>query len=263
MNAAQIPSGMTFGVPAGAWRWAALVFGPGAGRGRPGCDRAASGRLDGLCDAGRHRPRWRRIFLFAVWPRRAAPSPMPCAWPKPPPAPMSPGPSPAEAARCWTAIPSIAAWQAWANWKAPPPPELALAGEPSAAVLYRLARDAAEGKAREETFVVVPGLEIVAAVRPLPKGRPPGGSRRAWPPAPAAARSDAAPLSPRPRPPLPLRSRAAPARFRWLLRDAPMGVAFADAAGALTDANAAWAKFFGSPARPLSPSWWMKPIAPG
>jgi hypothetical protein len=27
----------------------------------------------------------------------------------------------------------------------PPPPELALAGEPSAAVLYRLSRDAAEG----------------------------------------------------------------------------------------------------------------------
>ena len=48
-----------------------------------------------------------------------------------------------------------------------PPPELALAGEPSAAVLYRLSRDAAEGRPREESFVVVPGLEIVAAVRPL------------------------------------------------------------------------------------------------
>ena len=29
----------------------------------------------------------------------------------------------------------------------PPPPELALTGEPSAAVLYRLSRDAAEGRA--------------------------------------------------------------------------------------------------------------------
>src|SRR6185312_17109403 len=48
-----------------------------------------------------------------------------------------------------------------------PPPELALAGEPSAAVLYRLARDAAEGRAREESFQVMPGLELVAAVRPL------------------------------------------------------------------------------------------------
>src|SRR6202000_342224 len=38
----------------------------------------------------------------------------------------------------------------------PPPPELALAGEPSAAVLYRLSRDAAEGRAREETFQVLP-----------------------------------------------------------------------------------------------------------
>src|SRR6185369_5796357 len=53
--------------------------------------------------------------------------------------------------------------------EAPPPPELALAGEPSAAVLYRLSRDAAEGRAREESFVVMPGLEIVAAVRPLPE----------------------------------------------------------------------------------------------
>ena len=41
-------------------------------------------------------------------------------------------------------------------------------GRASSAVLYRLSRDAAEGEPREETFVVVPGLEIVAAVRPLP-----------------------------------------------------------------------------------------------
>ena len=51
--------------------------------------------------------------------------------------------------------------------ESPTPPELALAGEPSSAVLYRLARDAAEGKAREESFQVMPGLELVAAVRPL------------------------------------------------------------------------------------------------
>src|SRR6202000_1739668 len=51
--------------------------------------------------------------------------------------------------------------------EAAPPPELALAGETSAAVLYRLARDAVDGKAREESFQVVPGLEIVAAVRPM------------------------------------------------------------------------------------------------
>src|SRR6185312_15689966 len=49
----------------------------------------------------------------------------------------------------------------------PPPPELALAGEPSAAVLYRLTRDAADGKAREESFQVMPGLEIIASVKPL------------------------------------------------------------------------------------------------
>ena len=52
--------------------------------------------------------------------------------------------------------------------EAAPPPELALAGEPSSAVLYRLTRKAAaEGTAREESFQVAPGLEIVAAVRPL------------------------------------------------------------------------------------------------
>ena len=113
-------------------------------------------------------PWWRFCFCRRCGRAPAAPPRMRCASPKPPARPTSPGPSPAKAARCWTAIPSIAAWPAWAKMKPPPPPELALAGEPSAAVLYRLSRDAAEGRAREESFVVVPGLEIVAAVRPLP-----------------------------------------------------------------------------------------------
>ena len=133
----------------------------------------------------------------------------------------------------------------------PPPPELALAGEPSAAVLYRLSRDAAEGRAREESFVVVPGLEIVAAVRPLPD------KQAAWWFTPRLAAS----TSPQPVltraasvGPAPAISAPEPATLTDvkpfenagdLFRDAPMGVAFADASGVISDANAALAKFLG------------------
>jgi len=134
----------------------------------------------------------------------------------------------------------------------PPPPELALAGEPSAAVLYRLSRDAAEGRAREESFAVVPGLEIVAAVRPLPD------KQAAWWFTPRLAASTS---------PQPILSRVpasqpqpvatvAPALVALpqsrqsenigdLLRDAPMGVAFTDGSGVISDANTALANFFG------------------
>jgi two-component system cell cycle sensor histidine kinase/response regulator CckA len=130
---------------------------------------------------------------------------------------------------------------------APPPPELALAGEPSAAVLYRLSRDASEGRAREESFAVVPGLEIVAAVRPLPD------RQTAWwftprlaastSPQPVLSRAAAAQPAPTVAVAEPVAAPAASARD--LFRDAPMGVAFADAAGVISDANAALAKFFG------------------
>src|SRR5690242_14144614 len=52
----------------------------------------------------------------------------------------------------------------------PAPPELALSGENSGAMLFRLARSARSGEALEEAFPVAPGLEVVAAVRPLSKG---------------------------------------------------------------------------------------------
>ena len=123
----------------------------------------------------------------------------------------------------------------------PPPPELALTGEPSAAVLYRLARDASEGRAREETFQVVPGLEIVAAVRPLPD------KQSAWWFTPRLAASSspqpvltrAAAVAPEPAVAAPVIENAGD-----LFRDAPMGVAFADASGAISAANAALSKFF-------------------
>jgi PAS domain S-box-containing protein len=130
-----------------------------------------------------------------------------------------------------------------------PPPELALAGEPSAAVLYRLARDAAEGRAREESFQVMPGLEIIAAVRPLADGQaawwfvPRLAARSDMPAAPVTAplpQPAAQPLAAAPAPAI-----SAPAVPDDLFRDAPMGVALADADGTILDANRAFAQFFG------------------
>jgi len=137
------------------------------------------------------------------------------------------------------------------DMESPPPPELALAGEPSAAVLYRLSRDAAEGRAREETFVVVPGLEIVAAVRPLPD------RQAAWwftprlaastSPQPVLSRAAAAAPAPVVCAPVAAPVSIAPIQnIGDLFRDAPMGVAFADSTGLISDANAALAKFFGA-----------------
>ncbi|HEX4533180.1 MAG TPA: ATP-binding protein [Rhizomicrobium sp.] len=110
------------------------------------------------------------------------------------------------------------------------PPELALAGEPSASVLYRLTRDAADGKAREETLNIAPQVEIVAAVRPMKDGQ------TAWwftPRLGGEAVVAAQPVT-----------RSANA-FNDLFRDAPMGVAIADASGKLTETNPAFAEFFG------------------
>jgi two-component system cell cycle sensor histidine kinase/response regulator CckA len=120
--------------------------------------------------------------------------------------------------------------------------------------LYRLSRDAVEGRAREESFVVVPGLEIVAAVRPLPD------KQAAWwftprlaastSPQPVLTRAAVAPPAPAqtaPEPPAPVAA-VPPQQIENagnLFRDAPMGVAFADGEGVISDANAALAKFFG------------------
>ena len=119
-------------------------------------------------------------------------------------------------------------------------------------MLYRLARDAAEGRAREESFAVVPGLEIVAAVRPL------ADRQTAWWFTPRLAASTS------PQPVLNRAAAAAPAAVATapepamqpaaavtenigdLFRDAPMGMAFAEADGGITDANAALSRFFGS-----------------
>ena len=115
--------------------------------------------------------------------------------------------------------------------EAAPPPELALAGEPSSGVLYRLTRGAAEGTAREESFTVAPGLEIVAAVRPL------ADRQTAWWFTPRLASATPAPQAA-------AAPRQAELGMSEVFRDAPMGMAFATADGKLIDANRAFAKFF-------------------
>ena len=135
-----------------------------------------------------------------------------------------------------------------------PPPELALAGEPSAAVLYRLSRDATEGRAREESFQVMPGLEIIAAVRPLANGHaswwfvPRLAARGDMPVVAAPVAAPAPVLAAQPLAAAPAASISVPAPAlagEDLFRDAPMGVAFADASGVILDANKAFAQFFG------------------
>ena len=252
MNAAKSVSGSPLGVPTGPWRWAALacVFLAVIAAGLTIVTREVVGLpgfalLGGIAILA-------ILFLYAVWPR----------------------PSRATADALRVAEAAAKANIAWAitgeggavldcnpvyrrmagvgENETPPPPELALAGEPSAAVLYRLSRDAVEGRAREETFVVVPGLEIVAAVRPLPD------KQTAWwftprlaastAPQPVLTRAAAvapAPVVTAPAPATPAPSPQQIENAGNLFRDAPMGVAFADGDGVISDANAALAKFFG------------------
>ena len=118
----------------------------------------------------------------------------------------------------------------------PAPPELAFAGEASAAVLYRLARSAAAGEPREETVNVAPGLEVVVAVKPI-KDR-----QTAWWFTPRLATAGA-------RDALTSAAKAGATGASEIWRDAPMGVAVADADGTILDANASFERFFAKPAR--------------
>jgi two-component system, cell cycle sensor histidine kinase and response regulator CckA len=225
--------GGNLGLPAGGWRWAALFFvalavaaGVLAVVTPQTVQWAGVALLAGIGAVG-------CLFAYAVWPRETI--------------------SVADARR--TAEAAARANVAWAitgtdgavldcndvyrrmagavEGEAAPPPELALAGEPSAEVLYRLARAAAEAVSREETFAVAPGLEIVAAVRPIT------GGQTAWwftprlsPRGRAAAVKDVKAVS-------------VPAGGD-IFRDAPIGVALADGEGRISDANAAFRTFFGA-----------------
>jgi two-component system cell cycle sensor histidine kinase/response regulator CckA len=224
------------GLPAGMWRWAALGFiflaiaAAALALATPDSARWAGVML--LAGIGAVAS----IFLYAIWPKESL--------------------STADARRVAEA--ASRANVAWAitgtdgavldcnpvyrrmagsgDGEAAPPPELALAGEPSSAVLYRLTKAAAESTAREESFQVAPGLEIVAAVRPL------SNKQTAWwfTPRLAPQHAQAAPLA------AAAPKAAEPVGSSDLFRDAPMGMAVADANGRLTDANRAFASFFGA-----------------
>jgi PAS domain S-box-containing protein len=264
---------LNLGVPPGGWRWAALAFvllALGAAALTVAAPQMAGlagyALLAGIALVA-------CLFFYAVWPR--------------------PGRATTDALRVAEA--AAKANVAWAitgeggavldcnhvyrrmagvaDHETPPPPELALGGEVSAAVLYRLTRDAGEGRAREESFQVLPGLEIVAAVRPLPdkqsvwwftprlaaSGQPQPVLTRAAAAVPQPAIAEPVPVEPAPvaAQPSPAQpSSAQPsvtANAGELFRDAPMGVGFADAAGMLLDANPALARFFGA-AHPLAGS---------
>jgi two-component system cell cycle sensor histidine kinase/response regulator CckA len=252
MNVSRSFSTAGVGVPTGAWRWAALGFvllalgAAGLTLFAPPTGLAGFALLGGIALVA-------ILFLFAVWPRssRATADALRVAE------------AAGKANIAWAITgedgavldcnPVYRRMAGVGDMESPPPPELALAGEPSAAVLYRLSRDAAEGRAREETFVVVPGLEIVAAVRPLPD------RQAAWwftprlaastSPQPVLSRAAAAAPAPAVSAPPPVAAPVSIAPIQNigdLFRDAPMGVAFADSTGLISDANAALAKFFGA-----------------
>jgi two-component system cell cycle sensor histidine kinase/response regulator CckA len=118
----------------------------------------------------------------------------------------------------------------------PAPPQLAFPGERPAASLYRLARAAIDGRAREEHFESESGQRLTAAVRPLKRGE------AAWwftPRLPEAVPPKGADTTSEKRIP------SALIRFHDFFRNAPIGVAITSAAGKVSDANQPFADFFG------------------
>jgi two-component system cell cycle sensor histidine kinase/response regulator CckA len=247
MDAARAFSQTSLGLPSGGWRWAALaafVVALAAAALAVATPLLAGWAgyviLAGIATlAG--------LFLFAIWPRATrgmdgarriaeAAGKANVAW-----AITGEGGAVIDCNSVYRRMAGVG------EHETPPPPELALAGEPSAAVLYRLTRDAGEGRPREESFQVMPGLEIIAAVRPL------DGGQAAWWFVPRLAAKGDMPSVPVPAPvdvPAPQPVGDAPAHVAPeapddLFRDAPMGVAFADGDGVITDANKVFAAFFG------------------
>ena len=235
MDAARSLSMTQLGVPTGAWRWVAAglvlaaCLAAGLAIGSP--DSVGwSGflLLSGLGIVG-------ALFLFTIWPRQ--------------PAIVGDWRRVAEAAGrsnvAWvitnkdgTVIECNDAYRQIARAKAgeaAPPPELALASDASAAMLYRLARSASAALRHEEQIAVGPGVEMLATVSPLSDGH------TAWwfVPKFVAAKVTAEPEG------LSSGTPAAPAASADILADAPIGVAIADRAGTIVQANRAFAEFFG------------------
>ena len=261
MQASRAISTWTLGVPAGAWRWAALAFAivalGAAALALTQPDQAGFAGYALLGGIGAVAS----LLLYAVWPREGlktedarrvseAAARANVAW-------VITGPD-GSVLDCNPVYRRMAGTK---DGDSAAPPELAMAGEPSSAVLYRLSRDAAEGRPREESFVVMPGLELVAAVRPMKDQRTVWWftPRLAATLQPAAApTSETAPaassdLRTAAQAPAAPASESAPVDhvMSTPLLNAPMGVAFADAGGIIRDANPLFAKFFGA-AGPLS-----------
>jgi two-component system, cell cycle sensor histidine kinase and response regulator CckA len=226
MTAIPTLSRGSYGLPAGSWRWAALGFfflallAAGLAVGAPEISRSVGLVL--LVGIGL----LALLLLYAVWPKGSLAT--------------EDAKRIAEAAAranvAWAVTGADGAvldcndtYRRMAGTppgEAPPPPELALRGDSSAATLYRLARDAAAGKASEETIPMGPGVEIAAAVRPI------SGGRSAWWFAPRVEAGVSA------------NRVAAPATSANVFHDAPVGMAFADVDGRLSDANGEFANFF-------------------
>jgi two-component system cell cycle sensor histidine kinase/response regulator CckA len=226
----RVLSPQTLGLPGGLWRWAALALGllAIAAAGLAVLQPIAAGWLGVALLAGIGGVA--TFFLFALWPRETV--------------------SAAEARRAaeaaarsnvaWVVtnrdgvvVDSNAAYRHLAGATdndVPPPPELALASDAAASMLYRLSRKASAGIAHEEAFSTGSGLELLGAVRPL------SGGQAAWWFTPRLAVREAAPAAA----PLPLLETISTLPFR----DAPIGVAVADTTGMLIEGNESFAAFF-------------------
>ncbi|HEY4265213.1 MAG TPA: ATP-binding protein [Micropepsaceae bacterium] len=114
----------------------------------------------------------------------------------------------------------------------PAPPQLAFSGEAPAAALYRLARAAGEGRAREENFETESGQKLTAVVRALR-----GGDSAWW----------FTPLLPGAAPQRTVVEKKSPSgltRFADFFRNAPIAVAITGAEGAIAEANSGFMEFF-------------------
>lgn len=231
MNAARLTGVGTYGIPAGAWRWVASGFFliALAGAGLAIASRTASGWIGFVLIAGIGTMAC--LFLYSVWPRpglrviRAksiaeAAAGANVAW--------AVAGADGVVLECNDAYRRLAGVE---SGQCVPSPELALASEASAANLYRLTRAAAEGIAGDETLALGNGTQILAAVRPMRRGK------SGWWFAPQIT-PFAEPVKARDELPASISPTA-------LLREAPFGIAIADAAGKLVECNEAFAQFFG------------------
>ena len=225
-------------MPAGAWRWAALVFHfPCDRRRRTGGGDAGCVALGGCDAAGRHRRGGVDLSLCRLAAGIRSTRRTRAASPKPQRARMSPGRSPAADGAVLDCNPclsphggrgSTAKPRRRRNWRS--------RAEPSTRVLYRLTRDG--GRRRGARRVVSswrPASRSSARCGRCPTARPHGGSRRVSRRAPRTHKRSQAAAAPDARAAEPA-SAICSATHRWGWRSRT-------ADGKLSDANRAFAEF--------------------